>query len=431
MKIALLLTGNELMSGDTVDSNSSTIAKALVDHGFDVHYKTTVGDEFSLLCEEMERLWSRYELVVVNGGLGPTSDDLTAEAMASVAGEELTENEEAKRQVAAWCERRGIRVSAANLKQAMLPSSASVLHNPVGSAPGIALSKQGRSLVATPGVPGELVAMLEGSVLEYLKRAFPQQRGRLVRRLKTFGMGESAVQELVSRHAELWPERVTLGFRSGMPLLELKLEVDAESDLPQRDRAEALMNEWLGDSIVGENDDALPDLLVSLLHKSEAKLAVAESCTGGQIAAQLTSVPNASRVFDGGVVSYANAVKVNTLGVDPAIIEAHGVVSEPVVRQMAEGVLQEVGGTHAIAVSGIAGPGGGTPEKPVGTVCIAWGAADNLQTIEFCFPYGRALFQQYVSAIGLDLLRRCLLGQTEAPDFLRAGGRFARAQRNR
>ena len=427
MKIALLLTGNELMSGDTVDSNSSTIAKGLVDYGFDIFYKSTVGDDFDLLCEEIARLWKRYALVIVNGGLGPTSDDLTAEAMARVAGVDVAENEEAKEQVVGWCQRRGIGISEANLKQCMLPVGASVLKNPVGSAPGIALRDDGRAVIATPGVPSELKAMLQTSVLEYLREVFPTQKGRLVRRLKTFGMGESAVQEVVSRKAELWPERVTLGFRSGMPLLELKLEVEDEADLEQRNRAEALINEWLGDAIVGENDDALPDLVISLLTQSGSKLAVAESCTGGQIAASLTSVPNASKVFDGGIVSYANDVKIKTLGVEPSTIADCGVVSEPVVRQMAEGALKELGGSHAIAVSGIAGPGGGTETKPVGTVCIAWGAAEHLQTIEFCFPFGRAMFQQYVSAIALDLIRRSLLGHNEPPRFLQAGGRFGKS----
>ena len=425
MKIALLLTGNELMSGDTIDSNSSVIAKALVDYGFDVYCKSTVGDEFELLCEEIERLWSRYPVVIINGGLGPTTDDLTAQAMAEVAGVELAEHAEAKAQVSAWCERRGIKLSPANMKQAILPLGAVVLQNPVGSAPGIALQIEKRSLIATPGVPGELKAMLERTIPDYLTQTYPEQKGRLVRRLKTFGMGESAVQEVVSRQANLWPERVTLGFRAGLPLLELKLEVEDESDLEQRDQAEALIREWLGDAVVGEDDDELAVMVVSRLMESGSKLAVAESCTGGQIAASLTSVPDASRVFDGGVVSYANEVKIKTLGVAQETINRHGVVSEAVVREMAAGVLREVGGTHAVAVSGIAGPEGGTEAKPVGTVCIAWGVPDDLQSIEFCFPYGRAMFQQYVSAIALDLIRRTLLGNNEPPRFLRAGGRFA------
>jgi len=425
MEIALLMTGNEIMTGDTVDSNSSAIAKALSEFGFDVAYKVTIGDDLALLSEEIRRLSDRYPVVLINGGLGPTQDDLTAEAMAAACSVELEENHEAKAQVTEWCLRRQIKLTDANLKQCFMPAGGSVLLNPVGSAPGIAALRNNSWLVATPGVPSELKAMLRGSVVEHLRTKFPDARGRLIRRLKCFGVGESTVQQIVQDNADSWPPEVTLGFRAGLPLLELKLEIDDPLHLPLRDACEAKLNHWFADSMVGENDDSIAELVVKQLIEHRAKIAVAESCTGGQIAASITSVPNASQVFDAGIVSYANQVKIDLLGVDGSIIEDQGVVSEQVVLQMAHGALRRVGGTHAIAVSGIAGPGGGTEQKPVGTVCMAWGTSQNMHSVSFYFPYGRAFFQQMVSAIGLYLMRRFLLGVHDLPDFLSPGGRFA------
>ncbi len=427
MKIALLMTGNELMAGDTVDSNSSAIAKAVAQWGFDVDYKVTIGDDFELLCEEMSRLSDRYGVVIINGGLGPTGDDLTAEAMAKVCGVSLEENSEAKQHVESWCQGRSIEVSNANLKQAFLPAGAAVLHNPVGSAPGIACARANGWLLATPGVPGELKAMLDGSVKTVMQEKFPHATGSHIRRIKMFGIGESTVQQRVADEFTDWPKQVDLGFRAGLPLLEVKLTVDDEADLPLRDRCEARFCELFADSIIGENDDSLAQLVVDLLMQQSARIALAESCTGGHIAASLTSIPGVSAVFDAGIVSYANEAKQHFLGVSSKTIERFGVVSEPVVIEMAQGVLREARADFAIAVSGIAGPDGGTETKPVGTVCVAWGSANEMQSLEFLFPLGRQVFQPYVSAVVLDLMRRRLLGINELPNFLSSGGRFARS----
>lgn len=425
MKVALLMTGNELMSGDTVDSNSALIAKNFAEMGFDVDFKATVGDDFDVLANEMRRLASLYPMVLINGGLGPTSDDLTSEIMAHICETALEENSDAKRQISEWCERRKIQLTASNLKQALMPSGSTVLNNPVGSAPGIACRYGDSWLLATPGVPSELRAMLSGSVQQFIKQCFPIAKGRLIRRLKLFGIGESTVQQKVSDSGKDWPQEVVLGFRAGLPLLELKLEIADEAHMVLRDQCESWLCDWFSDSIIGENDDDLPSLVIDLLEKSGGKLALAESCTGGQIAASLTSVPNASRVFDAGIVSYANQAKIDFLGVNADTIATHGVVSEPVVLEMALGALQRIGGTHAIAVSGIAGPSGGSKDKPVGTVCMAWGSRESMRALQFHFPFGRAMFQQYVSAMALDLIRRVLKGNHDLPDFLAPGGRFS------
>ena len=417
MKIALLLTGNELMTGDTVDSNSAMIAQSLAVQGFDVAHKVTVGDDLNLIVAELEKLAALYPAIIVNGGLGPTIDDLTAQALSKLTAAPLVENAQALSHVNEWCERRGVAANAANLKQTLLPAKASILANPVGSAVGIALQHHDCLLLCTPGVPSELAAMLEGSVLEALKEGFPNASARLVRRLKLFGMGESALQQIIADQCPNWPSEVVVGFRAGLPLLELKLEIEDEAHLALRDKCEQELRQVVGKFIVGENDDTLGGIVIALLQQQQKQLTLAESCTGGMIASNITAVSGASSVFGAGFVSYSNAVKESVLDVNAALIEQHGAVSEPVVRAMAEGALRRSQANCAIAVSGVAGPDGGTEDKPVGTVWIAWGSTDKLYAHRFNYPVGRKTFQTIVSALALDLLRRYLLGTHEVPNY--------------
>ncbi|MDB4456155.1 CinA family nicotinamide mononucleotide deamidase-related protein [bacterium] len=417
MKIALLLTGNELMTGDTVDSNSAMIAQSLAVQGFDVAHKVTVGDDIDLIIAELDKLAVIYPAIIINGGLGPTIDDLTSEALSILTHEPLTENAQALAHVKEWCERRGVAANAANLKQTLLPGSATVLANPVGSAVGIALRYKECLLLCTPGVPPELAAMLEGSVLSELKVSFPDATARLVRRLKLFGMGESALQQIIADQCPHWPSEVVVGFRAGAPLLELKLEIEDQAHLPLRDQCEVELRKVVGDFIVGENDDTLGAIVIALLQQQNKQLTLAESCTGGMIASNITSISGASSVFGAGFVSYSNAIKRIILGVDASLIEVHGAVSEPVARAMAEGALERSGAHCVIAVTGIAGPDGGTDDKPVGSVWVAWGGAESINTHLFHYPVGRKMFQTMVSALALDLLRRYLLGSTDMPNY--------------
>ena len=417
MKIALLLTGNELMTGDTVDSNSAMIAQSLAVQGFDVAHKVTVGDDLDLIVAELDKLSALYPAIIINGGLGPTIDDLTAQALSMLTGEPLLENAQALAHVNEWCDRRGVAANAANLKQTMLPTHASVLANPVGSAVGIGLQHRHCLLLCTPGVPSELAAMLDGSVVDALKEGFPNATARLVRRLKLFGMGESALQQIIADQCANWPSEVVVGFRAGMPLLELKLEIEDQAHLALRDQCEQELRQVVGAFIVGENDDSLGAIVIGLLQQQQKQLTLAESCTGGMIASNITAISGASSVFGAGFVSYSNAVKESVLDVDAALIDAHGAVSEPVVRAMAQGALKRSAADCVIAVSGVAGPEGGTEDKPVGTVWLAWGGVDKLYAHRFYYPVGRKVFQTIISALALDLLRRYLLGLNELPNY--------------
>jgi len=417
LKIALLLTGNELMTGDTVDSNSAMIAQSLAVQGFDVAHKVTVGDDIDLIVAELDKLAALYPVIIINGGLGPTIDDLTSEALSLLTGEPLVENTQALTHVNEWCERRGVAANAANLKQTLLPASATVLANPVGSAVGIALRYRDCLLLCTPGVPPELAAMLKGSVLSELQVSFPDASARLVRRLKLFGMGESSLQQIIVDQCPHWPSEVVVGFRAGAPLLELKLEIEDQAHLPLRDQCEVELRKVVGDFIVGENDDTLGAIVIGLLQQQNKQLTLAESCTGGMIASNVTAISGASSVFGAGFVSYSNAIKSSVLGVDADLIETHGAVSEPVARAMAEGALERSAAHCAIAVTGIAGPDGGTDDKPVGSVWVAWGGMGSINAHLFHYPVGRKMFQTMVSALALDLLRRYLLGSTDVPNY--------------
>ena len=405
-EIHLLLTGDELMSGDTVDSNSSMIAQSLATHGHVVARKVTVGDEPALLSEALSDAIGRASVLIMNGGLGPTQDDLTAEQVAQAAGAKLIFHPDAERHVRDWCAERSIEPNDANLKQAWIPEGAELIHNPRGSAVGFALTIKNTLILTTPGVPGELRAMLPEVGDRLVAALGGSEIHRL--RLQTFGLGESTAQALIDNDPEPWPQGVVLGFRAGMPQLEIKLT--AEQNGPELSTARHTLERLLGDHIIGEDDTTLAAALQATLRAQGKKMVSAESCTGGLIASMMTAEPGSSAVFEAGFVTYANHIKHSVLGVDTATLERAGAVSEPVVRQMLAGALERSGADIGVAVSGIAGPDGGTPDKPVGTVWLAWGTRENVHTLKTLIPTDRAMFQKLVAAAGLDLIRRQLLG---------------------
>jgi len=415
--IQLLLTGDELMSGDTVDSNSSLIARRLAERGLAPQRRVTLGDDREALIAELRDLCRRADAVIFNGGLGPTIDDLTAEIVADVAGVAIEEHPDAVAHLEQWCAGRGLPLNAANRKQALLPAGCELLHNPVGSAPGFCLVIGQCLVLCTPGVPGELRAMLE-VLEERLGRHLPLPRRREQLRLQTFGLGESTAQQLILDACPDWPREVTLSFRAGAPQLEIKLYVNSERDLPARDRCRDQLFELFGDHIIGEGDARLAERLIAVARDAGSSITCAESCTGGAIAAALTQIPGASDVFPGGFVTYSNAMKASVLGVSEHTLASEGAVSEATVREMLAGALARSAADIGIAVSGVAGPGGGSAEKPVGLVWLAWGDRRNTRSLALHWPVERQLFQTMVAATGLDLLRRHLLRIDSLPHYV-------------
>lgn len=419
MILNLLLSGNELMTGDIVDSNSAMIARRLLDNGWTIRRKLTVGDDLPELIEAMQSLAHRCDVLLVNGGLGPTVDDLTAQALAAACAVPLAEHPAALAHLQRWCERLGLSLNAANRKQALLPQGADIIANATGSAVGFAMRLGSCLVLCTPGVPRELEHMLDEEILPMLRARFAAGATR-VRKFALFGIGESTLQQRISEAIPDWPAQVELGFRAGFPQLDLKLTSQGEAARERADELAARLEPLIADFLIGEDETSIAGRLVQLLDERGSRLTVAESCTGGQIAALLTQVPGASRVFDAGFVTYSNAIKQQVLGVDAAVLASAGAVSEAVVLQMAAGALRASAADYAIAVSGIAGPDGGSAEKPVGTVWIAWGARNSLRTQRLLVRLPRQQFQQYVSCIGLDLIRRSLLGIEAEPPYFRA-----------
>lgn len=416
LNVQLLLTGNEIMSGDTVDSNSALIAQRLGVLGIAVYRKVTVGDDVPLLQAELAAMVASADLVIVNGGLGPTIDDLTAAILAKVAGVPLQEHPEAVAHLQQWCAKRNLQLNAANLKQAMLPTGATLIDNPVGSAVGFEMTLGSCRVICTPGVPGELSRMLD-TILADLAAGLQHPMERHVLRLQTFGLGESTAQQLITDNLPDWPPEVALGFRAGAPQMEIKLTIDSAAASAAQRRCHDQLEQLFGDHIIGEGDTTLAQRVLELLRQRGATLTTAESCTGGLIASLLTRVPGSSEGFHAGFVTYSNAIKQSVLGVRGDTLAQHGAVSEEVVREMALGALQCAGADYAIAVSGIAGPDGGSAEKPVGTVWLAWGDRQHLRTRGLCWPVERTLFQTMIAAAGLDMLRRILLGIEEEPRY--------------
>ncbi len=420
MKIALLLTGSELMTGDIVDSNSAMIAEHCLDQGIQVAYKATVPDELALLVSEIDRLSKHFDVLIVNGGLGPTSDDLTAEALAKVLGKPVCEHAQALSHLRAWCEQRNYHLSDANKKQAMLPQGIALLANSIGSAVGFWALHNECQVYCTPGVPKELELMLNDEILPKLITS--QSETVKVKRLRyrIFGYGESKLQQILANTLPDWPDYIELGFRASLPLMELKLKVDRAEHYTSLEQWGEKIEALFGDHIITKSQASLAQIVVELLSAQTKTVTFAESCTGGKIASLVTEVSGASAVFEAGVVSYSNDIKHRVLGVSQTSLDQQGAVSESVVREMLAGVLELSGADLGVSVSGIAGPNGGSEDKPVGTVWLAWGSKDNIKSRQFFFPGSRAFFQEIVAALALDLLRRDLLDSNEEPEYFRA-----------
>jgi nicotinamide-nucleotide amidase len=404
------------MSGDTVDSNSALIAQRFGEAGLGIYRKVTVGDDIALLRTELADMTTKADLIIVNGGLGPTIDDLTAEILAAVAGVPLQQHPQAVTHLEQWCAKRNLQLNAANLKQSMLPKGATIVDNPIGSAVGFEMTLGHCRIICTPGVPGELAAML-GPIVAELSAQMQHAPGRNIVRLQTFGLGESTAQQIISDTVSDWPPEVELGFRAGAPQMEIKLSIASAADSNAQHRCRETLEALFGDHIIGDGDTLLAHRVLELLEERGASLTTAESCTGGLIASMLTRIPGSSQGFHAGFVTYSNAIKQSVLGVNAQTLTDNGAVSEEVVREMALGALQRSGADYAIAVSGIAGPDGGTEDKPVGTVWLAWGDQHDIRTRCLVWPVDRTLFQTMLAAAGLDMMRRFLLGIDTEPRY--------------
>ena len=419
-QVKILLTGNELMNGDVIDTNSVMFAQQLNDIGLTISKKVTIADELTLLQAEIVQLSQTADVLIINGGLGPTIDDLTSQALAQACGVELTLNLKAHKHLKNWAQRRKTILNQPNLKQAYLPLGSEIIANATGSAVGISI-KLGQCLIlCTPGVPSELAHMLKDEIIPMLRQKFPSAIKTCISRLQTFGIGESTLQALINDKFPDWPNEIAIGFRAAMPLLEIKLVAHSHKSAITLTRWQEKLSDLLGDHILAtgkSNKNNLAEYLVPLLIQSKQSIVVAESCTGGLIASQITAISGASAIFEAGFITYSNAMKSKMIDVPPATLINHGAVSEETVLAMAKGALIKSNADYAIAVSGVAGPNGGTVAKPVGSVWIAWGTEQALHAKYYCIPLARQHFQHLVAARSLDLVRRMLIESNECPNY--------------
>lgn len=366
MRFSILIIGDEILLGRVTDTNSGTIARALIPQGWDAGTIRTVGDNSEDIRRAIEDLLAENDLVVTTGGLGPTRDDITKASMMEVFGGELKEDPDVLAMIDSIFAERGLKMNELTRSQALVPSSCKVIINNLGTAPIMWFEKNGKVLVAMPGVPFETRGMMPTVADEILKHFHPHRH--VVRREYTVtGISESALAERLTSFEDDMPAGYKLAYLPSPGMIVLRLEGNPLTFDSQADRLVSLLDGIL----VGEGKLTPAESLLSQLRKRGLTLGTAESCTGGNIARLITEIPGCSDIFRGGVVAYSNEVKMNVLGVNTATLELYGAVSEQTVREMVEGTCRSLGCDCAVATSGIAGPGGGSAEKPVGTVWMA------------------------------------------------------------
>lgn len=413
MQAEILVTGDEIRTGALIDSNGAFIAQELIDLGIDVVRHTSVGDDLQQLCSVLMEISRRVDVAVVTGGLGPTSDDLTAEAAARCAGVPLVLNEKVLAHIERLFERLGRPMAASNRKQALLPQGSRCLDNPVGTAPGFLLSINRCRCFFLPGVPVELKRMFRQQVKPFLTREGAAEIGPMVRTLSSFGLPESTVNDRLCDFDRHFPG-LKLGFRAMFPEIQIKLYARGLGT-PQETMQAAIqwVHDRMGAYLVSRSGRSLEQVVGELLLRRGATLALAESCTGGLIAHRITSVAGSSQYFVFAAVAYANDAKINILGVSPQTIARYGAVHEKTVAEMARGARRAGGAVYGLATSGIAGPGGGTPDKPVGTICVGLAGPARVHTRQLHYGYNkRGLNKTIFAAAAMDMLRRDLVAPT-------------------
>src|SRR5689334_22906054 len=386
----IIAIGSEMLTPFRVDTNSLWLTERLNSMGVDVKLKTVVGDDESRLEVTIRDAMKRSEIVIATGGLGPTEDDITRKIFARVLRRQLILNDEILERLRARFAKRGMPMPEINARQALVMNGADVLPNPNGTAPGMMVAEGKCTVVMLPGPPREMKPMFDTSVAPVLR----QRAGDVLilrRKLSIFGLGESAVDERAAPvYTKYQNPSTTILFKDGQIELHLTAQVKSQIEGERLlDELAGQLEEVLGEYVFSRRDETLEQVVGDLLRWRGYSLATAESCTGGLLAGGITEVPGSSEYFLEGVVTYSNKAKTRMLGVPAAMIEEHGAVSEPVACAMAWGVRRLAGSTFGIGVTGIAGPGGGSEEKPVGLVYIAMADEDNVTARKFIFPGDR------------------------------------------
>lgn len=409
MKVYLLSIGDELLIGQTVNTNASYIGEQLLRNGYKLHGECTVGDRKEDIIKAYRHFAADADLIITTGGLGPTKDDLTKHALAELTGSHLEFREQLFAHITELFKRRNIPMTDANRVQCYLPHNAILLDNRWGTAPGMWWPDQRPRLVSLPGVPYEMKGLLDHEVIPRIKELWPPNMA--TRTVMTSGAGETILADLLKEFAAGLPEQVTLAYLPDLVRVRLRLNVQAPTWAEADAWAETLCKEMeaiVKPYVYGYDNEPLAQAIGKLLVQKGLTLATAESCTGGYLSHLITTIPGSSRYYLGSIIAYQNEVKKQLLSVDQATLDLHGAVSEPTVEAMCRGLLQRIPADLAVAVSGIAGPDGGTPEKPVGTICIAVGNHTKTISKRILSNKNREVNIQYAAYYALNMVLKFL-----------------------
>ena len=387
MDVEIITIGTELLIGQLVDTNSAWMGTQLNLAGFDVTRKTTIPDTAMAITSAISEALDRVAIVLVTGGLGPTKDDITKHVLCELFNTQLVFDQAVYEDVERLLKGRVAQINELNRSQAMVPKDCTIIRNPVGTAPILWFNRQGKMLVAMPGVPSEMQQAMEHEVIPRLKQQFAT--GVILHKTILVGqLPESVLAERIAQWEEQLNPALTLAYLPSPATVRLRLTAkgDDAQELSQLiEAAVAELQPLIGEYIYGSGEVQPQTEIGRILAQRHQTLSVAESCTGGYMAHLLTGVPGSSCYFKGGIVAYSNEVKIGLLGVEPAVLERHGAVSQPVVEQMALGAQRALQTDYAIATSGIAGPSGGSVDKPVGTVWMAWATPEGVFSKKFQF----------------------------------------------
>ncbi len=417
MTVSIVTIGDEILIGQITDTNAVWIAKTMTTLGMHVHEMVSISDTPKHITRTLDRLIGSSDLVMMTGGLGPTKDDLTKQTLNDYFGGTLVVDEQVLATITEFFNKRGRTMIDSNRRQAEVPDACKALPNDHGTAPGMWFEKDRTIVVSMPGVPYEMKPMVTNKVIPALKSKL--EIPTLVHRtIMTHAVPESYLAEMISDWENNLPECIKLAYLPRPGIVRLRLTVTgkcAEKANELLDEQTALLKDRIGDHIFGYDDLPIEQVLGALLKKKGCTVSAAESCTGGNIARLITRIPGSSAYFNGTLVAYSNAVKTATLGVGEELIETHGAVSREVVESMAKGALRTLGSDVAMATSGIAGPDGGTEEKPVGLVWIAVASADRVYSKAYRFGGHRELVIEQSSIMAIGLLLKLLNDRLPEP----------------
>ncbi len=411
MTAHILTIGDEILIGQIIDSNSAWMAEQLNLQGIRVTKIISISDTAEAIIKALDASFAETDLILMTGGLGPTKDDITKKTLAQYYGTGMSFHEPSFERLSGMFARWGRATTAAHREQCFMPDNAVILTNKTGTAPGMWFDNEGKIAVSMPGVPYEMKYLMEHEVLPLIAKTFP---GKPIthRTILTIGEGESRIAHRIQDIEEGLPEHIKLAYLPNLGQVRLRLSATGDNLAVLKEELEAqvaLIRGQIPEFVFGYEKDTIENVVGQLLLKNRKSIATAESCTGGLVAHRITSIPGSSAYFEGSVVAYSYALKEKLLNVSPEILSTYGAVSEETVRAMLKGLLEKLGTDIGIAISGIAGPGGGTPEKPVGTIWIAVGNKNKTDTLKLQLGKSRSNNIKYTATKAMDMVRRFLL----------------------